>query len=256
VISEETARALWAALETRKAYSLDELQLIAEVEPAEAIPYLDFLVGARFAKLAGVRSAHSGEAVVLFRLIIRQGSKAPLPVEKGTFVDPNVRPEVQRSQRPKSLPSMGGRIRLAAEQIGGEFSRDQLAETMGITSHEKAVFRKNFHHLRHNSVIANVGPDRYLLRPSPVIVSRLRSLFLNNLGRELSAMDIREGLHLERAPIASHVWLALDLLAAGGYPVTTSGTGRTKRRNALYHVDRQRKVPNGCAGAGSRILIW
>jgi hypothetical protein len=244
-------RAIWAALETRRPLTLDEIELLTEVSPVGTVRYLDLLARNGYVSMAAVRQADSGESLPLFMLIRRHGPDAPYEDENGKFIDPNIktrRPEQSEwlSRRThRDLPTMTGRIRAAALRIGAPCPRSDLESGAGVSGPSaRRAFNAALHSLLARGFLrrAPVG----LLQYCPhVIETRLRELFLGRLGREVSPQEIKTALDLDRAPGGPAIRSALDILAADGYGVVIKRFGGPWGSRAVYRVDPRPEATNG-----------
>lgn len=223
-------RAIWAVLEFGELQSLDDLELIAGVRPAQSLEYLDLLIQHGYVHAAGVRRAGSGEAVPTFRLVRRTGPNAPYLDVWDRLVDPNQRRAVETADRTKSAPrraSLAARVRVAAERLQS-FTRIQLmAAVFGPEpSHiERQWFTSAWNQLTLRGYICSAEDDWfYLARDIDPIVDSIRKVLREGVGGTVSFQTVVDGLSV--SPTGPQMRHALDLLKAEGLRVTRRGYGR------------------------------
>lgn len=153
-------KAIWAAIENKRPFTLDDLELIAETPPHEALLYLQALVRAEYMRMTGARKAHSGEALVVFQLLTRHGPTAPWIDDKGRLVDP-LDPRLKKRVRRPNETLFRPRILLAAEELGRPFFREEIVEAVCGEGPEHPSFRSCFAYLVKLGDVVRLDDNRY-----------------------------------------------------------------------------------------------
>ena len=232
-----TQRAIWAAIENLKPFTLDDLRLVAEVEPDRALSYLQTLLSGGYLALAGVRKADSGEAIPSFKLLVRHGPEAPFLDDAGHLADPNLPgAAVKREPRPGSaFPRFRARFRVAAEQFGRPFMREELFEAMGLPRSEWKQFQNTIHRLTFDRELKRNEDGRFEYLPDRNSPGERVRLFMHlRIGKELTLGQVSDDLGFRVQ--AQAIRYARDLLAAEGIRVNRGRRGSDQQR--IYRIER------------------
>jgi hypothetical protein len=235
-------RAVWAALESRRPYTLDDIGLITDVPPAESLPYLGVLMANSYVRFAGLKFADSGEALPIFQLVQRTGTEAPFVGSDGVFVDPQraQAEEAARAQRMglATMPTLRARMRVAAMRRGEPFTKADLREALGVGRDDRLTFTRAWDQCVFKGEFANTqatgSPARYRYYPRNEEAERIRLFLKRRPGETMTAMDLKRALGVSFIP-SSEIRHALDMLAAEGWGIVIE---RNTYKPAEYRVER------------------
>ncbi len=264
--------AIWALLGSSPTVTLQEIELLGEVDPLHALAYLSELMRSGYADFAGCKRQESGSYEVSWRQTRRTGDFAPYIDESGQFVDPNLENppispfrkgggrEPQPGFRATGLPSLSARVRIAAEKFPEAVTKNRLREAMNILPAEMLRFNETWYNMKRRAVFcAILGSKEYRYRSNPDIEAvrdhLRRTLALKNAagwGSELEITGIQISKDLQKDVIpGSVIRSALDVLAAEGYQVSVRGTGRNGggyQERAVYRIGRKTEGEKGNPG--------
>lgn len=234
-------RAIWASLESGRPISLDDLQMIAAVQPEDSIGYLSLLMRNGYVAMSGMRRAASGEALPVFKLVKRTGPEAPYQDANGKLVDPNV---TIRAAGPRGL--FKAEVRLAAERLGGPFTPSTLRALIRGPGLRPKQFDSIWAQLKRSGELVRDetaypdGTQCWIYRPHPG-ATELRKFFKARAGEAVDSNGLKSALgpRLNGGTIRH----ALNLLIAEGYRVDVSPF---KNGVVVYQVDRGRFSHDAC----------
>ena len=235
--SPEVRRAIWAAIED-KPFTLDNLELLSGIPADDTLKYVALLIENGYVGIRGLRRAASGEALPVFRQLVRNGSEPPfLDRIDGDLIDPCALPVEFQAKR-LDLPTMSARLRVAAERLGGPFSRQGLFAAVfgGISPLPQAIVRfgHSWNCLHTAGEIKTLSPGEYAFVINPV-TERIRGFLRDNQGVAHKSRDVAQALGLDiiRGALMRS---AMDLLSAEGYSVAIRASSAGKKRT--YLVER------------------
>jgi len=226
----EVCRGVWAALEGRPR-TLDELEMVTGLGMVDITDYVAFLIEHGYVTISGTRKAHSGEAIPILRVIRWTGPQAPHDDKRGRLVDPN-----RQAQKAvlfgdgADLPTIYGRIRQWGGLQVGAFTRDELAEHLGISAPEGLAHLKTaINRLRFRRELVTVDRNTFSYYPSPALET-VRQWFAAHPREDIRGDEL--GRWCSAAKQAQTVRNALDVLAAAGWKIriTAVSTKRTDYR--------------------------
>jgi hypothetical protein len=227
-------RAVWTALQPQRPMTLDELQMLTGADAGDIVGYLNILIRNRYAEVLGIKQATSGEAIALFRLTNATGPQAPYG-DNILFVDPNFLNRPRPKREPAPLPTMQGRIRLAAERLGRPFKRHEMIDAVNRAGRD---YRTGWDRLVWAGELVQTGESDengiafFDVRPKSDL-GPVREWFRSHLGHAVDVYTLKAaGLQIGNGP---QIRKALDMLAAEGFSVSIKRRDNGKR--TVYRVD-------------------
>lgn len=235
-------RGIWAAMGSGRSMTLDELQMIADVLPADSVGYLELLIRHEYAAIVGIKRAASGEALTVFRLTKRTGPEAPYLHESGRLIDPNLE---ARSAPQHRRGAFKAAVRLAAERIPGPFTSRQLRDALRDWPESRS---KKFDSIwaqlkRSGEVVRDTTeyPDEaqcWIYRPNRD-ADAIRRYLKARLGESVSIVELKAAVETINGGILR---TALNLLTAEGFSVSVTPV---KKDIVSYRVDAAQEVVAG-----------
>jgi hypothetical protein len=250
-----TCNAVWALLGSAHSRSLQDMELLGEIMPRDALNYLEELVRRDYVRFAGCKRLPDGEYSVTFRQIKRTGDYAPYFCDDGAFIDPNLAHTEQPSEELAAAAetarrtrnglrkaSLVAQVRVAAERLQS-FTKIQLLEAVfGLKSSrtEEHWFRYAWNHLRLGGHIGTAEDDWFFLATDvDPIMQSIRTVLRKGIGRMISRHNMVEQLGF--SPTGAQMRQALDLLTAEGLQVTKRGYGR----RTMFLIEVANSADNG-----------
>lgn len=228
-------RAIWAALELGRSRTLEDLQMIAGLEPAVSLEYLGLLIVHGYVVMPGIRRAASGEAVVQFKLARRTGPEAPYVDSNNRFVDLNVAGPAS-GQRPRGIYK--AKVRLMAERLGGPFTQAELRNALPDPETRTKKFSGIWSNMKRAGEIVRDftayedGAKCWVYRPNPHAAG-IRWYFKEHLGESIQSNKLKDAVGTANGMFIRQ---ALDVLIVEGFDVEVSPL---KRDVVVYRVTRR-----------------
>jgi hypothetical protein len=229
-MDQAVCNAVWAVMESASTVTLQEIELLGEVDPGEALKYLGLLMSFDYVAFAGCKRQEGGAYEVSWRQKRHTGDYAPYMDETGRFVDPNqpAGAEVahKRERRPRRI-SLPVRMQVAAERLGFFTRTELMAAIFGrMPSHmERNWFTAAWGEmmLRRQFITSQDGRFSVASDVDPVVDS-IRRILKASAGETMSRERVTRELGF--APSGPHMRHALNLLRAEGFQVTRDGYGK------------------------------
>lgn len=230
---EEIRRAVWAALETRRSLTFDDLEELTEMSPREFAPYLNSLIRNEYVSMTGAGRTSRGEWLPRFTLISYAGPQAPTEFQ-------NAAAEAARFKSRDTLmlkelePSPSAKLIAEALRLG-EFSTTEIGDAAGLGEKREYV-SQYLRALAVRSWIIRLGKRRWRMAGIPEDAQCVMRALKEAAGGEPVGMDRARRLYGGVIPQRT-IGFTVDVLRAQGWVIRQGVQSGNGNRN-VYQVDK------------------
>ncbi len=231
--TEQVQRAVWAAFETRRHLTLDDIEELTEIPTGSTLPYLNSLIRNEYVALTGAGRTARGEYMPRFSLINYTGPEAPSLLQNA-----KIAVEARKGHGLlllKELPPTPSAKLVAEAMRLNEFSTTEIGDAAGLQN-KRAFVSQYLRSLAVRGWIIRLEPRRWKMAGIPMDAQCIWETLKGAAGGEPVGMDKARRLFGGDLPLRS-IGFAVDVLRAQGW-IIRQGIRTGRGGKTVYQVEK------------------